>query len=161
MQTERRHTPYPFTWEIPAGILAATGLLFVLGIHLGRGIANWFAAAGWHWPAAPALLTSLPGVLSGDANAGLDSVLLSAASPAQVLGWVAVTEVALLITGVVLAAVVLRRWGPGCLRGMATPAQAEASLGLSRLRRVRQIIRPDLYPEHRRAAHGTVQEVKP
>ena len=27
MQTERRHTPYPFTWEIPAGIVAtATGV---------------------------------------------------------------------------------------------------------------------------------------
>lgn len=158
MQTDRRNNPYPFTWEIPAGIVAATGLLLVLGVHLGRGIANWFADAGWRWPPTTALLTSLPAVLSGDANAGLDSALSSAASPAQVLGWVTAAEAVLLVASTVLVVVALRRWGPGRLRGMATPAEAEASLGLSRLRRVRHIIRPDLRPAHRRhTASGTAR----
>ena len=38
----------------------------------------------------------------------------------------------------------LRRWGPGRMHGMASAAEAEQLLGISRLRRVAPIIRPDL-----------------
>ena len=41
------------------------------------------------------------------------------------------------------------RWGPGRILGMATPTQVEHVLGVSRLRKVRHIIRPDLYPKKR------------
>ena len=144
MQLERRQNPYPLTWEVPAGILATAGLALVAGAHLGRGIANWFAGAGWHWPQPAALLTSLPAVLVGDADAGLTR--LAGASPGQVLGWVVTVEALMVVAGAALAIAGLRRWGPARLKGMATPAEAETALGLSRLRRVRAIIRPDLHP---------------
>ena len=145
MQVERRQNPYPYTWEIPVGVLAAWALLLVLGVHLGRGIATWFAGAGWHWPEPTGLFTSLPAVLAGDANAGLAMGVAGSVGSGQVLGWVITVEAVLLLAGITVAAWSLRRWGPGRLRGMATAAAAEASLGSSRLRRVRAIIRPDRY----------------
>jgi len=39
-----------------------------------------------------------------------------------------------------------RRWGPGRMKGMASPGEAEQVLGLTRLRRNAPLIRPDLYP---------------
>lgn len=144
MQVERRHNPYPLTWEIPAGILATAALLLALGVHVGRGIATWFAGAGWHWPAPAALFSSLPAVLGGDAEAGLDQAAAASVQRAQVLGWIVAVEAVLLLAGIVAGAWCLRRWGPGRLKGMATAAEAEASLGVSRMRRVRTIIRPDL-----------------
>lgn len=155
MQTERRHTPYPLTWEVPAGMLAAAVLLSCLGVHLGRGIANWIAGAGWQWPRPAALFTSLPAVLGGHANAGLDTARLAAASPGTVVSWVVAAEIILLVAGAAATIVGLRRWGPGRLKGMATPAEAEASLGVSRLRRVRHVIRPDLYPSRPQPATRT------
>jgi hypothetical protein len=145
MQTERRHTPYPFTWEIPAGTAAVAALLLVLGVHVGRAVANWSVGGGWRWPVASSLFSSLPAVLGGDADAGLGSALPTAATPDQVMGWVIAVEALVMILGLVIAIYSLRRWGPGRLKGMATPTEAEASLGLSRLRRVRHVIRPDLY----------------
>lgn len=145
MQTERRHNPYPLTWEIPAGILTCAFALLVAGVHLGRALANWSSGAGWHWPAATNLLGSLPAVLGGDATAGLTEQLAEPAAPADVFGWIVATELLIVVAGVVLAVAALRRWGPGRLKGMASAAEAEASLGRTRLRRVRHIIRPDLY----------------
>jgi len=146
MQIERRQNPYPFTWEVPAGILAVLTLLFVLGVHLGRGLANWAAGAGWHWPQPAALFTAVPGVLAGNAWAGLALPLRADAPPGQLLGWVIAVEIIIVGGAIGLIVAGLRRWGPGRLKGMATAAEAEAALGLSRLRRVRHIIRPDLHP---------------
>ena len=151
MQTERRHTPYPFTWELPAGIAAAMALLLVLGVHAGRAVANWTAGAGWHWPLPTALFSSLPAVLGGDPDAGLPTTLATATGAGQLLGWIAAVDVLILVAGVGVTAYCLRRWGPARLKGMASPTEAEASLGLSRLRRVRHIIRPDLYPRPHQA----------
>lgn len=157
MQVERRRNPYPLTWEVPVGILATAALLLVLAVHLGRGLANWFADAGWHWPAPSALFSSLPAVLGGDPDAGLDNTLPAAASASEVLGWVGTAEILAVILLVVAAVYGLRRWGPGRLKGMATAAEAEASLGLSRLRRVRRVIRPDLYPPRARPAEAATK----
>ena len=148
MQVERRQNPYPYTWEIPAGILTTWAMLLVLGAHLGRGIATWFAGDGWHWPEPAALLSSLPAIVSKAATS---------AAPAHLLGWVVAIEALLLLAGMVAVVWSLRRWGPGRLRGMATAAEAEASLGLSRLRRVRTVIRPDLYAQ----PHTTGKEATP
>lgn len=158
MQIERRQNPYPLTWEVPAGILATAALLLVLGVHLGRGLANWSADAGWHWPQPTALFTSLPAILGGDADAGLPTALAGAATPSELLGWVIAAEILILLAGIILTAAGLRRWGPGRLKGMATPAEAEASLGVSRLRRVRRVIRPDLYSANRAAPRPVDQE---
>ena len=46
-QQSRRHDPYPWTWEIPLGIALVILMVLVCGVHLGRGIANVLAGAGW------------------------------------------------------------------------------------------------------------------
>ncbi len=148
MQTERRQNPYPLTWEIPAAISVTGAILLVLDGHLGRGIANWTAGAGWHWSTPAGLFSTVPAILAGDASTGLAYPIPDRAGPSQVLGWVLAVEAIILIGAITLTLAGLRRWGPGRLKGMATAAEAEAALGISRLRRVRAIIRPDLHPAH-------------
>jgi len=146
LQTDRRRDPYPLTWEIPAGAATATLALAVLGIQLGRSIAHWTAGGGWAWPRGRALFTSLAAVLRGRVTAGLDPAPAPAASPAIVVGWIVAVEVILATLALSATVLLLRRWGPGRMRGMATPQQARSTLGAARLRRVRSVLRPDLYP---------------
>ena len=70
-QQSRRHDPYPWTWEIPLGILLVILMVLVCGAHLGRGIANVWAGAGWAFPTRAELFRSLPAVLAGDARPAL------------------------------------------------------------------------------------------
>ena len=144
MQRTRRTTPYPFTWEIPVGIVLAMLLALVLGLQAGRSLANLVAGNGWVFLDRMALFTTLGPLLSGQAGAGLPAVT----RPASVeLLWTCVGLVELLVIVVIGWAVKLGlgRWGPARLRGMATAAQAEALLGRTRLRRHAKVIRPDLY----------------
>ena len=39
-QQSRRHDPYPWTWEVPVGVMLVIFLVLVCGVHLGRAIAN-------------------------------------------------------------------------------------------------------------------------
>lgn len=151
LQTNRRHDPYPLTWEIPAGTLTLLLTLAALGVHLGRGLANWAAGNGWTWPSGRALLSSLPAVLTGHATAGLATLPATPATSVAVIGWIIAIETVLLLATALATVVVLRRWGPGRMRGMASRADAETTLGLTRLRRTRSIIRPDLYPPTRQS----------
>ena len=119
-QADRRRDPYPFTWEIPVGVLTVWLLLACLGVHLGRAIANWFAGAGWTWPTGRALFASLPRVLAGDPTAGV-AVHGPAAGAAALHGWIIAVQLVLLaatITGTLWG---LHRWGPGRMHGMASP----------------------------------------
>ena len=85
MQRERRRDPYPWTWEIPVAVALATLFVIVIGIQLGRSVANLLAGAGWTWPDAnagafPSLIgtafwTSLPGVLGGHREPGAGQVV--------------------------------------------------------------------------------------
>ncbi len=61
--------------------------------------------------------------------------------------WTAIgaVEVVVLVACVLGLKAGLSRWGPTRLQGMATPAQAEALLGRTRLRKHAKLIRPDLY----------------
>ena len=149
LQQQRRRDPYAHTWELPAGTAIMTLLLAVLGAQTGRSLANWFAGADWHWPQPRTLLSSIPAILAGNPTAGLTPKPSPAASPAAVIGWIITVELLLLMIVVTATLLALRRWGPGRMRGMATPTDAETVLGVSRLRRVRHIIRPDLYPPRR------------
>jgi hypothetical protein len=149
LQADRRRNPYPYTWEIPIGILTGWLLLAGIGIQLGRSLANATAGAGWAWPSGRALYTSLPAVLAGDPTAGL-ALAGGAASLANLQAWLIVTQLVILAgytTALVWAG---RRWGPGRMKGMASPAEAEEVLGLTRLRRNATLIRPDLHPTTRR-----------
>ena len=149
LQTERRRNPYPLTWEIPVGAATLTLVLAALGVQFGRSLAHLSFGAGWTWPHGRTLFTSIPAVLSGQPTAGLNPVPMPSATPAAVAGWIITVELVLLTLAATAAVLTLRRWGPGRLRGMATPAQARDTLGPVRLRRVRSIIRPDLYPPPR------------
>jgi hypothetical protein len=156
-QQSRRHDPYPWTWEIPLGIVLVILMVLVCGVHLGRGIANVWAGAGWAFPRRVELFRSLPAVLRGDAAAGLDGLHGSMASHTAVWTWVVATEVMLLAVSVWLSKLVLDRWGPGRLRGMATRGEAERLLGVTRLRKVRSVVRPDLYGMNRAEGEDDLQ----
>jgi hypothetical protein len=143
LQTDRRRDPYPFTWEIPVGILTGWLLLASLGVHAARAIANWTAGAGWTWPEGKNLFTSLPKVLAGDPTAGL-TLQHPAAGTAALYGWIVTLQLLLLAATIAATVWGLRRWGTGRMHGMASAQEAERILGISRLRRVAPIIRPDL-----------------
>jgi hypothetical protein len=148
-QQSRRHDPYPWTWEVPVGVVFMILLVLVCGVHLGRGIANVLAGAGWAFPGRVDLFRSLPEVLRGDAGGGLDDLDGSRSSPATLWTWVVLTEVMLLAVCVFALKMVLDRWGPSRMRGMASRGEAERLLGVTRLRKVRSVVRPDLYRKDR------------
>jgi hypothetical protein len=148
-QQSRRHDLYPWTWETPVSIALVILLVLACGVHLGRGIANVLAGAGWAFPGRVDLFRSLPEVLRGDAGAGLDDLDGSRSSPATLWTWVVVTEVMLLAVCVFVLKMVLDRWGPGRMEGMASRGEAERLLGVTRLRKVRSIVRPDLCGKRR------------
>lgn len=149
MQRERVQDQYPRTWKIPLAVGCAIVVLGVAVCQVGRSFANWSAGAGWRWPAAGDLVTSLPGLLAGDAAAGLSGAH-AVASPGVLWAWLGVTclltTTLLILTGVWA----WRRWGPSRMRGMATVSEAHELLGEDRLWKVRHVVRPDLYPAGRR-----------
>jgi len=158
MQRERLKNPYPWTWEIPTVLIGITLFLAVVGIQLARSLANLVAGAGWTWPASDtgafssplgaAFWTSLPGVVGGDAAAGLADPVPAQLAPAS-LTWVCLVlvEGALLIATTWGGLVAYKR-GPGRMKGMASAAEAEKLLGVTRLRKVAPIVRPDVYGKH-------------
>jgi hypothetical protein len=95
--------------------------------------------------------------LRGDAAAGLDGLNGPLSSPSAVWTWAVATEVMLLAVGVWLSKVVLDRWGPGRPRGMASRGEAERLLGVTRLRKVRSVVRPDLYGMNRDEGEDDLQ----
>jgi hypothetical protein len=150
-QRSRRQDPYPWTWEIPLAVILGVLVLISFGVHLGRAVANVLAGCDWMFPSRPNLFSSLPAVLHGDAGAGLVDLHGPGASPSSLVVCVASTEVILLGATVVFIKLGLDRWGPQRMKGVATPGGAEKLLGVTRLRRSRRIVRPDLYGKHR---HG-------
>lgn len=145
LQADRRRNPYPYTWEIPIGILTGWLLLAGLGIHLGRALANWVAGAGWTWPTGRAHYTSIPAILAGNPTAGV-ALSRAGASPGALHAWLIAVELVILAGYTVVLIWAGRRWGPGRMKGMASPTEAEQVLGLTRLRRNATLIRPDLHP---------------
>ncbi len=148
-QRERRTDPYPLTWEIPVAILAGSLLCLVLGVHLGRALANLYAGAGWTWPATAQLLGGAFGVLQGDAGAGLGAAP-SLAEPDALLAWVLAVELVVMAAYVFLTWSCLRRWGPNRVLGLASTDEARQLLGRQRLYAARKVIRPDLHARRAR-----------
>jgi hypothetical protein len=144
VQIEHRKNPYPWTWEPALGGILAYLLVAVLAAQTGRLLANLFAGAGITWPASANLFTSLPGIFAGDAAAGLD-IAHPAASRIAVWTWLAIMEILALAGSIVVLVLLLHRFGPGRMKGMATPRDAAEALGEQRLFSQRRIIRPDLY----------------
>jgi hypothetical protein len=125
--------------------------LISFGVHLGRAVANALAGCDWRFPRRVDLFSSLPAVLRGDAAAGLVYFHGQGASPSSLLMCVGATELILFAAMVLLIKFGLDRWGPGRMKGVATPAEAERLLGVTRLRRSRKNVRPDLFGKRR---HG-------
>lgn len=144
MQRERRNNPYPWTWEIPVFIMFVVALIAVVALHVGRSLANFFAGGGWRFPQSSEWFSSIPGVLMGDAAAGLPGVEVVAQSQ-TLLVWIAVSEVALLVALMAAGLIGWLRWGAPATKGMATRSEAEKMLGLRRIKKVRAVVRPDLY----------------
>ena len=153
LQRARRHDPYPGTWEIPLLVCVLLVLGLAVGVQLGRSLANLLAGAGWTWPVDQATFwRTIPAVAGGDAAAGLPAQTAGTAdglaSPGLVWTGIGIVELLMLIGAGWVAVWALRRWGPGRLKGMATRVEAERILGLTRLRKVSSIVRPDLYGKH-------------
>ena len=58
MRQDRRD-PYPWTWEPALAGLLACGLLLMLSVQLGRGIACVAVGAGFCWPSRESLVPSV------------------------------------------------------------------------------------------------------
>ncbi|MBD8605380.1 hypothetical protein IFT73_00820 [Aeromicrobium sp. CFBP 8757] len=144
IQQERRTNPYPWTWEVPLLGFFIVVLVHVLALQPARAIANLLAGAGWQMPSRENLFSSVPGLLGGDAGAGLAGSGPYASSSA-LWTWVALAQLILLVVVIFTLVWAARRWGPGRVQGMATAAEAEQLLGVSRLRRNAAVVRPDLY----------------
>lgn len=150
MQRERVEDQYPWTWEIPLAVACGLLVVGVAACQFARSVANWFAGAGWQWPAPDKLVTSIPSLLAGDAAAGLSGVR-HAASTASLWGWMTVVGLLTITASTVVCVWAWRQWGPGRMRGMATITEAHELLGEYRLFKVRHVVRPDLYPSARKA----------
>ena len=155
IQKARRQNPYPWTWEIPLLLFVLVLLGLAVGAQVGRSAANVLAGAGWTWPVdQPTFWRSIPDVLGGNAAAGLTNPVGAGqlpeetASPALLWSGIGAVELLLLLAAGGLAVRGLRRWGPSRLKGMSTRPEAEQMLGLTRLRKVSPIIRPDLLDRH-------------
>ncbi|WP_114908008.1 hypothetical protein [Ornithinimicrobium murale] len=149
LQRDRRADPYPWTWEIPVGAIIAAALLLILGVHVGRGLAWLLSGHGWAWPGQLDLITTLPAVLGGDAHAGLAETTAGGPGAGWVRVWVIVTELVIVVLLGVATWYGLGRWGPGRVHGVATKPETQQTLGVGRLRRIKAVVRPDLYGKER------------
>jgi hypothetical protein len=152
LQQARRANPYPWTWEIPVAGIVAVLLVMVIAVHAARTVANAAAGGGWQFTPPAALFRSLPGLLAGDATAGLAGTPDHHAGAQALWVWTGVAEAVVLAALIGLLRGVLRRWGPGRVHGMASPGEADRLLGQARLRRNAAVIRPDLHHTRRRRA---------
>lgn len=145
LQQARRTNPYPLTWELPVAGCVGAVLVMVVAAHGARSVANAIAGAGWDFTARSRLFTAMPGLLGGDATAGMAAVASPHASPGQLWLWLAIAEIAVLFALMLMLRSALHRWGPGRIQGMATAAESAQLLGLARVRRNAPLVRPDLY----------------
>jgi hypothetical protein len=140
----------PLTWELPVAVALAWVSVAVMLLPAGRGAASWLTGRGWFWPGTGAALSaSLRALMTGHPSAGLVATGPAALPAPGVVylllallefSWLAVTSYGLRVWW--------RTWGPGMREGLAGRGEVEKVLGLSRMRRNRAVIRPDLYAKH-------------
>ena len=145
LQQARRTNPYPWTWEIPIAVIVAVLLVMAFALHAARTIANAVVGGGWQFPPRSELFSSLPGLFTGDATAGLISIPETHATAHEMWSYIALTELVVLVAIAFVMRIVLRQYGPGRIQGLASPGEADRLLGTARLRRNAAMIRPDLY----------------
>ena len=152
MQAQRRD-PQPISRGGELALVMAAGALLLLALAalLGLGLASAVWGTGWVWPhGSDTIGAVLGGIMSGHPGAGLPTPL-QADVPGRAVVYSAVAGTELLMLTLTGTAGVLfwRYHRPAdARRGMATRAEAEQVLGLSRLRSTKAIIRPDLHRPH-------------
>lgn len=152
MEDRQHRDGYPWTWEPAAATLAALAMGAVVAIQAGRATALWLTGQGWWWPSPDHLAASTWTILTkADTTAGLTTPG-PAPAPTGLLWTTTGLAAALLAAAIVWAAIWIRAAAAGW--GMASRAEAEQLLGASRLHRNRNIIRPDLHPNHHRHGRG-------
>ena len=142
----------PLTWELPAATALGWVGVAALLLPAGRGASSWLTGRGWVWPeTGPGLTASVGGLLTGHPSYGLVATTASALPAAPVVYLVvAMVELTWLIVSLLVLRTWWRTWGPGMREGLADRAEVEKVLGLSRMRRNRTVIRPDLYAKSRK-----------
>ena len=147
----RRPDPVPFTWEIPAGIALTWLCLAGAALLAGQATAGFVTGRGWLWPDSPHLMTAAGGLLTGTPGLGVHPLVPAGVGDSGMPPtWLVYAAIGVLQASLLALTIwtVVRFWttfGPGRRYGMATRAEAEKVLGVGRLRRVRRIIRPDLF----------------
>lgn len=145
---QQRRDPYPLTWEPFAAGAMVLGFIFVVAVHLGRAFACALSGQGFQWTRRDAVFGSVWPILNGDASAGL--AVPVTVTPLALGGSVFLTEIVLHTAAAAALVCALRRWGPLAMKGVASPEEAERMLGISRLRKVRKVVRPDLRRSRKR-----------
>lgn len=147
---DRFTTVAPMPDELRLATLAA-GLCGVLLTPLVvQSIIAWLTSGDVAWPSGH-LPGAYGGLTHGHFGAGLPPGVANALPPDPSM-W-AVTTLTLLLTTVAVITVLRRVHPTGAARsrhGLATATQAAQALGLPRLRRSAEVIRPDLYTRPRR-----------
>ena len=152
MQAQRRD-PQPMSrgGELALVTAASALLLLALSALVGLGLASAVWGTGWVWPhGSDTIGAVLGGIMGGHPGDGLPGPLRAhVPGRAVVYSAVAGTELLLLTLTGTAGVLYWRYHRPGdARRGMATRAEAEQVLGLSRLRSTKAIIRPDLHGPH-------------
>jgi len=152
-----RRDALPLTWELPAAATLTWVAIAATLLPAARGAATWLTGAGWVWPKnGTGLTASLAGLLAGHPAAGLTTAEASGLPAASVVYLVVVlAEVAWLIASLLAVGIWWRTWGPGMREGLADRFEVEKVLGVSRIRRDRHVIRPDLYGKPRGIGGGS------
>ena len=149
----RRRDPQPMSRGGELALVMAAGAMLALALAalLGLGLASAVWGTGWVWPhGSDTIGAVLGGIMGGHPGAGLPTALQAhVAGRAVVYSAVAGTELLMLTVTGTAGVLFWRYHRPGdARRGMATRAEAEQVLGLSRLRSSKAIIRPDLHRPH-------------
>ena len=138
--------PHPVGWELAVALGVAVPLLSLALLPVGQGVAAWVTGRGWVWPhGRSGVVVAAEGLLIGRPGRAVTILPIRRLPGADVMyGTIGVVE--LVYWSVVAVGVVVwwRAAGPGVRDGMADRREAVAVLGLSQLRSVRAVIRPDL-----------------
>jgi hypothetical protein len=154
---QRRRDPTGFTqgWEVAACVIGLAVIGLALAALAGLGLAAEIFGSGWVWPhGVDAIRHTLGGLADGHPGHGLPPLEADrVAGPGPTYLCVVGCETAAIACSVAAGLSLARRFRND---GMATRHDAERALGVSELRRAREIIRPDLYGRRARPDQGNI-----